>query len=154
MRAFALVLGCAAALMSPFAALAFDTPEEAIEALYAPYLADELPPDREPYFSEHLNGLFAEDAREAGGEVGSIDFDPVIAGQDYQISDFDLDDVSVDGDTALVSVFFKNMGETQSLLFDMVLEDDGWKVDDITSLPPGPEWQLSEIFAEAGIEAE
>lgn len=95
MKGLALAPGCAAALMSPPTALAFDT-----------------------------------------------------------ITDFDLDDVSADGDAALMSVFLRNMGETQSLPFDMVLENDGWKVEDITSLPPGSEWQLSEIFAEAGIEAE
>jgi hypothetical protein len=151
MRLHAFCLGLVLAVLTPFAALAqtFETPEAMLEALYAPYLRDETGSDYTPFFSDHLNGLYQTDSEKAGGEVGAIGFDAVIAGQDYKITELNIGEMEIDGDTAETIVTFNNFDEPQTLRYSLIKQDDSWKVDDIESLTPGFEWQLSQIFAEA-----
>ena len=72
---------------------------------------------------------------EAGrdGEVGRLDFDPYIDGQDYQITDLKFGDAQITGDTAKVEVTFKNFDLAEDLTFTLVKEAGGWKVDDVSS---------------------
>ncbi len=41
---------------------------------------------------------------------------------------------------------FKNFGEAQSLLFHLVKEGDGWKINDIDCLTPDQTWTLSALL--------
>jgi hypothetical protein len=151
MRLHAFCLGLVLAVLTPFAAFAqtFETPEAMLEALYAPYLRDESVSDYTPFFSDHLNGLYQTDSEKAGGEVGAIGFDAIIAGQDYKITEFGIGETEIDGDTAEIIVTFNNFDEPQTLRYSLVRENDSWKVDDIESRTPDFEWQLSQIFADA-----
>jgi hypothetical protein len=112
-------------------ALAFDDPKEMLEAFYAPYLRQEMSFDDRPKFqSLGLNALFDLDAKEAKGEIGRIDFDPYIQGQDWDTKSVTVTSVDQRGGTARATVELDNFGETFELTFALVLERDGWKIDD------------------------
>ncbi len=86
MRRTALVLMLLALGAAP--AFAYDTPKALLTALYAPYLKgdsfDWSKWDETPFRSKALNALFARDTKEAKGEVGRLDFDPYVDGQDFR----------------------------------------------------------------------
>lgn len=132
-----LLLALFAVAVTAFPAFAFDTPAALLKALYTPYSKgddfDWSKWDEAQFRSKQLNELFDKDAKEADGDVGRLDFDPYIDGQDYQISDLKFGDASITGDTAKVEVTFKNFDLAEDLTFTLVKEADGWKVDDVSS---------------------
>jgi hypothetical protein len=120
-----------------FPALAYDTPKALLEALYTPYLAGDSFNwdnwDESKLRSKGLNDLFAADLKEADGDMGRLDFDPYIDGQDYQVTDLKYGEPTITGDTAKVEVTFKNFDSAEDLMFTLVKEGDGWKIDDVSS---------------------
>jgi len=132
-----LFLALFAVVLTAFPAFAFDTPDALLKALYTPYSQgadfDWSKWDEAQFRSKHLNDLFAKDLKEADGEVGRLDFDPYIDGQDYVITDLKFADAQITGDTATVEVTFKNMDSAEDLTFTLVKEADGWKIDDVVS---------------------
>lgn len=121
-----------ALIVTPSLAQDFSDPKAMIEALYAGYgPAYDYPPDQSPLFSERLNGLYEADASEANGEVGRIDFDPFINGQDYQLSNLEIGEPYLAGGKAVVRVSFENMGTPNELGLLLVKESGGWKIDDV-----------------------
>ena len=153
MRLPALLLGLffSAILSLSARAETYDTPNALLTALYAPYLQDVSVDDYTPFFSERLNGLYAADAEKTPeGEVGALDFDPVIAGQDFKITDLQIGKPKIDGKAASVTVKFDNMDDPVVLYYSLVEQDDGWKVDDIELKGGDFPWKLSALFEEAG----
>lgn len=119
-------------LATPGFAQDFSDPKAVIEALYAGYgPAYDYPPDQSPLFSERLNGLYAADAKEADGEIGRIDFDPFVNGQDYQLGKLEIGEPYLAGGKAVVRVSFENMGTPNELGILLVKEGSGWKIDDV-----------------------
>lgn len=148
MRLKSLFAGLAFALAATLPALAFDTPRALIEAVYAPYLSDQIPDDESAWRSAGLNALYkADEDRTPEGEMGALDFDPYVDGQDFQLADLVIDEPAIEGDKATVKVTFTNMGEPREMLYSLVLEADGWKVDDLESLSGEYPYRLSEILA-------
>ncbi len=144
--AAALFFGFSAAV----AAQSYETPEALLEALYAPYFSGEFSEDEAVFRSDELNALYEADAQNTPeGEMGAISFDPYIDGQDFDIADFAIGEPLIDGETATVEVTFTNFGEPRQITYDLVLEDGGWKVDDLEGVNPEFSYRLSEIFAEA-----
>jgi len=135
MKRFALTLVALALTALP--AFAFDTPKDLLTALYAPYAKgdsfDWSKWDESKFRSTHLNELFARDLEEANGGIGRLDFDPYIDGQDYRITGLKFGDPTIAGDTAKVEVTFKNFDTPEDLMFTLVKQTDGWKVDDVVS---------------------
>ena len=149
MRVFALVAALVV-LAVPAMAQTFDTPEALLEAFYEPYFTGEFYEDETPFRSESLQALYDRDAEiTPDGEMGAISFDPFIDGQDFDIDQFSIDAVAIEGDIATAGVSFTNFGEPRQLVYDLVFEDGGWRVDDVASVTPGNEYRLSEIFADA-----
>ncbi len=150
MRLAALAVGLVLALMSYAAAQPYDTPEALLEAFYQPYFNGNFPEDESQFRSAALQALYDNDAEiTPEGEMGAISFDPYIDGQDYDITNFDIGAAGIAGDYASVDVTFSNFGEPRSLTYELVLEDGGWKIDDVVSTNPDNPYRLSEIFAEA-----
>jgi len=137
MRRFALALLATVAGALP--AFAFDTPEALIKALYAPYSVpfdqfDWASYDESKLRSKALNDLFAKDAAETPeGDIGRLDFDPYVDGQDYQLTDLKIGTPAVSGDAASVEVTFHNFEQAEDMTYALVKEADGWKVDDVVS---------------------
>ena len=148
MRRIILLLLALAAGTVP--ALAYDTPKALLEALYSPYAKGDSFDwnnwDETQFRSAELNELFAKDLKEADGEVGRIDFDPYIDGQDYQITDLKIGEPAIDGDTAKVEVTFKNFDTADDLMFTLVKEAGGWKVDDVVSSDKNFPYSLKAIM--------
>lgn len=121
------------ALLGPATAQRFDTPKALLEALYAPYLEDGKTQDFAAFRSAQLNALY--DARiEADGY---FDFNPLVLGQDWALSDFAVGPVDVQGDSATAHVSFNDFDTPTELDYSLVNED-GWKIDNISSAGDAP----------------
>lgn len=148
MRLKSLVAGVVLAMAAALPGLAFDTPRALIEAVYAPYLADQSPDDEAGWRSTGLNALYkADEERTPEGEMGALDFDPYVDGQDFQITDLAIDEPVLDGDKGTVTVRFRNFDQPREMVYSVVREADGWKVDDLKSVLGEYPYTLSEILA-------
>lgn len=137
-------------LTSLVAAQPFDTPEALLEAFYAPYIGGEPFPDETVFRSAALNAMYVADAENTPeGELGALDFDPFIDGQDFDLADFSVGSPDISGDTALVEVSFSNFGEPRLIAFELTFEDGGWRINDLEAVHPQHSYRLTEIFESA-----
>lgn len=131
--------------------LAFDTPQALMQAVYAPYVQadyDWSGYDDSAWRSKELEALFEQDAAETPeDQVGRLDFDPYVDGQDFDLSDLKIGNPAISGDAAQVEVTFKNFDAAEDLVFSLVHESDGWKIDDIVSSNPDYQWSLKQIMS-------
>ncbi|MEO9297657.1 DUF3828 domain-containing protein [Devosia alba] len=149
MRLVALIAGMVLALTGLAAAQTYDTPEALLEDFYAPYFTGEFYDDEAPFRSAALQALHDNDAEiTPPGEMGAISFDPYVDGQDFDLTEFQIGTPTIVGAEAIVDVSFRNFGEPRSLTFELVNEN-GWKIDDVVSGNPENQYRLSEIFAAA-----
>lgn len=129
----------------------FDTARGLLEYTYAPYSTGKFDDDNNVLYSKGLKALFAADAaRTPEGGIGAIDFDIFVNAQDYQLSELKIGEPMPEGDSGnevTVLVTFKNFNVPQSLIFHLVKENDGWKINDIQSITPGNKWRLSDLLA-------
>ena len=145
LRAAAFVLLTLAAA-GPALAQTYDEPKALLEALYGGYQPpNEFPPDQAIFRSERLNGLYEQDAIEANGEIGRIDFDPFVNGQDYLITELVVAEPYLAGGKAVVKVSFKNMDTPQELGF-LLVNEDGWRVDDVWNVNAEYSYDLLDIL--------
>jgi hypothetical protein len=129
------------------AAPVFDDPQELLEYAYKSYREGGVPEEPfELYSSTFLERWAIMMARTPDGEVGAVDFDPMINGQDYDLGTITIGKPRLYGGRAFVTVSFENFGRPEEIRFTLVKGDAGWKIDDIESLAPGSEWRLSEIL--------
>jgi hypothetical protein len=133
----------------PASAETFKTPQALLNALYRYNTENsdgDAPSVYSAYFSDQLNKRFQADRDNTpDGDVGAIDFDPVIAGQDGQATNVKVGEPVVIDDTAEVEVMFRN-GEPVTLFYSLVKERGGWKVDDIAKQDGEYPWSLSALF--------
>ncbi|CAN7470020.1 DUF3828 domain-containing protein [Pararhizobium sp. LjRoot238] len=153
MRLPTLVLLFAALAALPAAAETFRTPQALLVALYR-YDTAETDPDApslySPFFSDQLNTRFQADLDNTEpGDAGTIDFDPVISGNDDEATDVDVGQSIVIDDTVELEVTFKNF-EPVTLHYTFVKEHGGWKVYDIANQQGDYPWSLSALFDGAG----
>jgi hypothetical protein len=143
--AFALLL---LSFMPAFAAgQVFDTPKALLDYAYKPYSTGNFVDDNGILYSKALNAMFAAaEAATPEDEVGPVDFDVFVNGQDYQLTDLAIGESSPEGDGVTIPVSLKNFGEPQSLVFHFVKEDGGWKISDIESLTPNDAWRLTTLL--------
>lgn len=149
MRLAPLAAGLFLSVTGLAAAQSFDSPEVLLEAFYAPYISGDFPEDDSAFRSEALQALYDQDAENTPeGEMGALGFDPYIDGQDFEITDLEIGTPEIEDDSALVDVTFSNFGEPRSLTYELV-DEDGWKIEDVVSHNPDNMYRLSEIFADA-----
>ena len=133
------------------AAQPFGTPETLLEAFYAPYGSGDFAEDDSVFRSAALNALYEADAQNTpAGEMGAIEFDPFVDGQDYELTNFVIGTPAIEGETASVDVTFENFGEPVDLTYFLV-DENGWKIDDVVSNNPANPYRLSDIFAAASV---
>lgn len=126
-----------------------DTPEALVAAIYDQYRAGVEYPDGDfirAQQSTRLNALFDADAAQAGDEIGRIDFDPYINGQDYDISGLVIHPAYLAGGRAVVNVTFANFGAPQDLGIMLVKEGPDWKVDDVWTTNPDFSYDLLDLL--------
>ena len=83
------------------------------------------------YFTKRLADLIWKDARESKGEVGALDGDPLYNAQDMKIKHFSIGSPKYSNGKAEVSVSFENFGKKNELVFQLVRDRNGWRIDDI-----------------------
>ena len=83
------------------------------------------------YFDAALLKLYLKDKREAKGEVGRLDGDPLYNAQDIQISDFSVSAPDMAGGETRVTVHFKNLGQPARVIYVLSRTADGWRISDI-----------------------
>ncbi|OWV78111.1 hypothetical protein ATY78_13015 [Rhizobium sp. R635] len=150
MRLPALALALSALIASPAFAETFKTPKALLQALYTfdPTSSDNTPSPYSAFFSDHLNELLQTDLDNTEeGEVGAIDFDPVIAGQDGEASDVRIGQPILMDGRAELEVEFRN-GEKVTLYYTLVKEHGGWKVEDIANQQGEQPWSLSALLGD------
>lgn len=95
------------------------------------------------YFTDELTVLIVKDAKEANGEVGAYEFDPLYASQDPQVKNFKIGatqwgglkkhaDDEGDPTFALVTVTFKDGSKQRELRFGFEQQaDKTWRISEI-----------------------
>jgi hypothetical protein len=83
------------------------------------------------YFDPALLKLYMKDKREAKGEVGRLDGDPLYNAQDIEIKDFSISAPELAGGETRVTVHFKNLGKPARVIYVLSRTADGWKISDI-----------------------
>lgn len=125
-------------------------PVSTVQALYAPYEAGLNPSDlrRGVPWTDEMKTLFEEaDARAEKLDAQAIDFDPIIDGQDYEITDLAVEAQGAPADgRAVVDARFKNFGDDVKVTFDLAEAGGGWRVDNIRT----EAWNLRELLAGGG----
>ncbi len=83
------------------------------------------------YFDSALLKLYLRDRREAKGEVGRLDGDPLYNAQDIEIKDLSVSAPEMTGGEARVTVNFKNFGKPRRVVYMLGRTANGWKISDI-----------------------
>lgn len=149
MRLALAALAFLAVLAVPAFADSYSTPKALLDSIYQSYADNTFPEDSEEIYSARLKALFEADReRTPEGEVGALDFDPFVNGQDYDLSDLVIEEPTVSGEAATTTVRFANFDQKNVLAISMVKEPDGWKVDDVESVEGDVQWKLSEILGD------
>jgi hypothetical protein len=150
MRRWALLLSFAFWIPAVHAGPGGD-PVSAITAIYKAYqTVPATAPDIGAVYSRRLQQLIdAERNSTPDGEVGKIDWDVFVDGQEWEIKELNVTLVSEAADRAQVSARFNNFAEPKEILFDLVREDGRWLVDDVQSTMKGGRWTMSKILTGA-----
>ena len=133
---------------------AITDPAMVIRQLYDPYLTEGATfPDFEqqaPWSASLWTLLQAMMARSQALNEPILDFDPIIGAQDYQLTDLNVAQESlVEAQNATVRATFKNAGAQTAVVYDMIWENDRWKVDNIR----GEGWDLRQIASAPNADA-
>ncbi len=137
----------AAFLFSPAAQAGtkIDDPLAFVKSIYTTTVGKKPEPD--DIYTPRLDALFKLDAKEAGGEVGRIDFSFWMNAQDGTISGVTVSKVPVENapNRMVVIAKFKNEKTPNEIHFYFEKTAAGWKLDDARSLL-GEQWTLSLIL--------
>jgi Protein of unknown function (DUF3828) len=130
-------------------AATYKTPQALIKALYA-YDIETSDPDAPslytPFLSKGLIAAFKKEREILGNDqVGALNFDPVINGQDGAATNLKIGKPVVKGDQAELDVTFTN-GLPVRLHYTLVRENGGWKVDDIANLQGEYPWSVRDLL--------
>jgi hypothetical protein len=149
MRRLALIL--VFALCATFAqAQDAGDPVALITDIYKAYTADTASPGYSDVYSKRLQALVDSDSQDApDGDGGKIDWDVFVNGNDWQVSKLAITLVSKSAKQAQVRARFFNFKEQQDQLFDLVVEDGRWVIDDVRATQMGNRWTMSKILTRA-----
>jgi hypothetical protein len=129
-----------------------ESPEAFVRALYAVHVAgtgmgEQPAPGQDPIYDRMLNAMIGEDFRKAGGEVPTLNHDPICACQDS--GPFTLDSVVIRAGEkpreAEADVVFTNMGEQKRQTLKLVKEGPMWRVADVRA--PGERPLTEQLMA-------
>ena len=136
-----------AAVAAPVVPQVFDTPKALLDYAYAPYSTGNFQDDNGVLYSKALNAMFAAaEANTPDDDVGPVDFDVFVNGQDYQLTELKIGEAAPEPTGVSVPVSFKNFGDAQSLVFHLIKEGGGWKINDIESLTQSAPWKLTALL--------
>ena len=124
-----------------------DAPSVYVASVYDRLAKDQDYNDPDALYTPRLLALWKDMQKDAGGEVGRIDFFPWTNSQDWTLSDLSLTSEIVDGreDRMIVTTRFKNGGEPQVIRTFWEKSGGRWRLDDMQSLGKDA-WTLSVIL--------
>lgn len=124
-----------------------DAPSVYVASVYDRLSRDQTYDDPDALYTPRLLALWQGMRKDAGGEVGRIDFFPWTNSQDWTLSDLSLTSEVVDGrpDRMIVTTRFKNGGEPQLIRTYWEQSGGRWRLDDMQSLGKDV-WTLSVIL--------
>lgn len=96
-------------------------------------------------YTARLAKLIRDDRKKAKGEVGCLDFDFWVNGQDWELSNLAVTSTDDGPDRKTVIAKFRNLGNPEEIHFDFRRSAGRWQLDDVHSLS-APPWTLSEIL--------
>lgn len=135
-RRFLVGGGIAIALSRTGASAQTATAQTFVETLYRPYLTKGFQGqpygETERFFVPALAQAMDRDNREAKrrNEVPTLDGDPFIDAQDWEISKLSID-VTANGDSATARVSFQNFGEAKRITLELAKTPAGWRIAEI-----------------------
>ena len=100
------------------------------------------------YFEPALAALMIKDQNAAAksGDVGSLDGDPFIDAQDWDIKDFDIAVAESAPGKAIATVKFANLGAPKTIVLDLIKLKNGWRIEEITWQRDGKSETLRALF--------
>lgn len=99
----------------------------------------------EDIYTARLRKLIQDDVKRAKGEVGCLDFDFWVNGQDWTITNLIVASGAAGKDQWTVIAKFRNSGDPEEIHFDFRRVEQRWLLDDVHSVKD-PRWTLSEIL--------
>ncbi|MDR3528419.1 MAG: hypothetical protein P4L57_14200 [Rhizomicrobium sp.] len=141
------VAGAVLALLPAQAATTIDDPVSFVRSVYHKLATVKDYSDPDDIYTTHLAGLFALDKKDAGGEVGRLDFDFWANGQDWTLKGVTVTGHLAAGtkDREIVVAKFDNGDAPQRIEFYFEKGKNGWKLDDARSTGKD-DWTLSLIL--------
>ncbi len=99
----------------------------------------------EDIFTPRLGKLIQDDRKRAKGEVGCLDFDFWVNGQDWTITNLSVTSGDAGKDRWTVIAKFRNLGDPAEIHFDFRRVEQRWLLDDVHCVKE-PRWTLSDIL--------
>ena len=136
--AFALII--AVTLMPAASHAADQTPHAFLLAIYKQYVGKnaggvklDYDSDYLRYFTPEMSKIIVDDGAKAekNGDVPTLDGDPFVGHQDWDISNLKItvDDKATDKTTGTVT--FKDIGKPETITVDLVKVNGAWRIDDV-----------------------
>jgi hypothetical protein len=148
MRALAVALLLAVGAAGAMAQNEAD-PAAFVRAIYRDYAGQSPMPWFDRPYSTHLRKLVDAERRDTPkGEIGRLDFDPFVNGEDWRIGGLTVALVSRAADKATIEACFRNFTNDEDLRYFLVREGGAWRIDDLQSLKSA-RWTLSKILTGA-----
>ncbi len=100
------------------------------------------------YFEPQLAEVMNKDQQEAARhrDVGTLDGDPFIDAQDWEIKSFDVAIKGTGPGKATATVTFTNLGDARTIVLDLVTVKKAWRIYDITWMRDGKLETLRGLF--------
>jgi len=131
------------------AATRIDDPKTFVSGVYQHFIAaqsnhsDYSAP--EDIYTPRLGKLIRDDRRKAHGEVGCLEIDFWVNGQDWELSRLTVTSSDEGPDRKIVIAKFVNLGDAEEIHFDFRRVGGRWLLDEVQSVSARP-WKLSEIL--------
>jgi hypothetical protein len=151
-----MILGAAGAALATPAVAADPGATAFVAAIYSAYKGKDakgIALDKDAairrYFAPALAALMIKDAKDAArkGDVPSLDGDPFIDAQDWDIASFDIAVSDTGPGTASATVKFVNLGKPDTVVLDLVKVGTDWRIADITWQREGKSDTLRALYA-------
>jgi hypothetical protein len=151
------MLGAVCAVASAPAVAADVSAHDFVAAIYNAYVGkngDGITLDSEQtvrqYFEPALAALILKDQENARrrNEVGALDFDPFVDAQDWEIASFSIAVSEAAPDKARATVKFTNFDRESTVVLDLIKNEAGWKIADITWAPHDPPANLRALYTQ------
>lgn len=152
-----IVLGAACAVIAAPAAAADASAHDFVKAIYDAYVGKTgngvaLDTDQavQRYFEPALAALIRKDQKDAErrNEVPTLDFDPFVDAQDWDIAAFAIAVTDAGPGKASATVKFNNFGKPTIAVLDLVKIGNAWRISDISWQPHDQPGTLRELYAQ------